>query len=63
MFLIFILLLSCILLIFSNVDVDPMDTLKLAETESKLWAETQILNDKKRTTHIEATILPSIPGR
>ena len=40
-----------------------MDTLKLAETESKLWAEAQILNDKKRTTHIEANILPSIPGR
>ena len=49
--------------IFSNIDVDPMDTLKLAETESKLWAEAQILNDKKRTTHIEANILPSIPGR
>ena len=26
--------------VFSNLDMDPMDTLKLAETESTLWAET-----------------------
>ena len=40
-----------------------MDTLKLTETESKLWVEAQILNDSRRTSQIEATILPSIPGR
>ena len=49
--------------VFSNLDVDPLDTLKLAETESKLWAEAQILNDQKMIPQIEATILPSIPGR
>jgi len=35
--------------VFSNMDVDPLDTLKLAEMESKLWAEAQILIDNKRT--------------
>ena len=27
--------------VFSNLDVDPSDTFKLAETESLLWAEAQ----------------------
>ena len=27
---------------FSNLDVDPRDTLKLAETESLLWVEAQV---------------------
>ncbi|KAG2249116.1 hypothetical protein Bca52824_088744 [Brassica carinata] len=34
--------------VFSNMDVDSLDTLKLADTESKLWAESQILTDEKR---------------
>ncbi|XP_056856253.1 uncharacterized protein LOC130505669 [Raphanus sativus] len=37
--------------VFSNLDIDPMDTLKLAETESKLWKEAQIIptpKDKER---------------
>ena len=28
--------------VFSNLDMDPRDTLKLAETESMLWAKAQI---------------------
>ena len=32
---------------FSNLDVDPRDTLKLAETELKLWAEAQVLNTQR----------------
>ena len=43
--------------------MDSLDTLKMAETESKLWAEAQILNDQKLNPQVEATILPSIPGR
>ena len=43
--------------------MNPLDILKLTETESKLWAEAQILNDQKRTPQVEAMILPSIPGR
>ena len=48
---------------FSNLDMDPMDTLKLAETESTLWAEAQIVNDQRTTTSIIDAILPSIPRK
>ena len=47
--------------VFSNLDIDPMDTLKLAETESTLWAEAQILNEQRTVPQIVDTILPSIP--
>ncbi|WZZ03100.1 hypothetical protein YC2023_089021 [Brassica napus] len=49
--------------VFSNLDIDPMDTLKLAETESTLWAEAQIVNEQRTTPQIGNMILPSIPGR
>ena len=49
--------------VFSNLDMDPMDTLKLAETESILWAEAQIAIDQRMITSIIDPILPSIPGR
>ena len=51
--------------VFSNLDMDPRDTLKLAETESLLWVEAQI----SLTQGIEQTrlpvqaIVPDIPGR
>ena len=48
--------------VFSNLDMDPRDTLKLAETESTLWAEAHILKDKNTGTQVQAS-LPSIPGR
>ena len=35
--------------VFSNLDIDPRDTLKLAETESTLWAEAQVLNTHRAT--------------
>ena len=47
----------------SNLDMDPMDTHKLAETESTLWTEAQILNEQRTIPQIVDTILPSIPGR
>ena len=47
--------------IFSNLDIDPLDTLKLAETKSTLWAETHILNEQRTIPPTVATILPSIP--
>ena len=40
--------------VFSNLDIDPMDTLTLAETEATLWA---------RAPDIGTETLPSIPGR
>ena len=48
--------------VFSNLDMDPMDTLKLAETESRLWAEAQVLHDQRTAPQINMT-LPSVPGR
>ena len=47
----------------SNLDIDPRDTLKLAETESTLWAEAQVLNDNRIVSPVEATTISSIPGR
>ena len=47
--------------VFSNLDMDPMDTLKLAETESTLWAEAQVRNDQMTPSPSIATVLPSIP--
>ena len=39
-----------------------MDTFKLAETKSTLWAEAQVLNDQRTAPPIMDTILSSIPG-
>ena len=48
---------------FSNLDIDPMDTLKLAETESTLWVEAQVLNEQRTEPRTMVTSLPTIPGR
>nr|VDD25888.1 unnamed protein product [Brassica oleracea] len=39
-----------------------MDTLKLAETQSTLWAETHILNEQRTVPQVAVTPLPPIPG-
>jgi len=49
--------------VFSNLDMDPMDTLELAGTESTLWTEAQILNEQRIIPQQVDTTLPSIPGR
>ena len=49
--------------VFSNLDINPRDTLNLAETESILWAEAQVLNEQRRVPQVEITTLTSIPGR
>ena len=43
--------------------MDPRDTLKLAETESTLWGEAQLLNIQRVTPTTQVAIVPSIPGR
>ena len=51
--------------VFRNLDIDPRDTLKLAETESALWAEAQI-NHAQRTDQARSVVnetVPIIPGR
>ena len=51
--------------VFSNIDVDPRDTLKLAETEYILWAEAQTTASGGRTQAqaMKEINLPIIPGR
>ncbi|XP_048605075.1 uncharacterized protein LOC125582426 [Brassica napus] len=49
--------------VFNNMDMDPRDTLKLAETESTLWADAHGLTETRIGSHAEVTTLPSIPGR
>ena len=51
--------------VFSNLDIDPRDSLRLAETESALWAEAQI-NHAQRTEQARSVVnerVPIIPGR
>uniref|UniRef100_A0A0D3E7G7 Reverse transcriptase zinc-binding domain-containing protein n=1 Tax=Brassica oleracea var. oleracea TaxID=109376 RepID=A0A0D3E7G7_BRAOL len=43
--------------VFSNLDIDPRDSLRLAETESALWAEAQI-NHAQRTEQARSLIYP-----
>ena len=49
--------------VFSNLDIDPMDTLRLSETKSTLWAEAQILDEQRIVSQVVVTSLPPIPGR
>ena len=42
--------------------MDPKETLKLAETESRLWVEAQVMNTQRVVQSVEVTTLPSIPG-
>ncbi|KAL0833824.1 hypothetical protein Bca101_085713 [Brassica carinata] len=49
--------------VLSNLDIDPSDTLKLAETESILWAEAHVPKIQRAVGQVEVQTLPSITGR
>lgn len=49
--------------VFINLDIDPRDTLKLAETEPALWAEAQINHVHGSARLVVNATLPTIPGR
>ena len=49
--------------VFSNLDVNPMDTLKLADTKSTFWAEAKNLNVQTTSHQVGIMTLPTIPGR
>ena len=49
--------------VFSNLDMDPRDTLKVAETESTLWTEAQTVKEQRTGPHAEVPALPLIQGR
>ena len=50
---------------FSNMDIDHMDTFKLAEVESLIWAEAHESITLRVTQNREVAdnTLPYIPGR
>ena len=39
--------------VFINLDVDPRETLQLAEVESTLWAEAHVINDHRLTRDVQ----------
>ena len=45
--------------VFSNLDIDPRDTLKIAELESTLWAEAHVVKDQTREH--QAQNRPTVP--
>ena len=48
---------------FSNLDMDPRDTFKLAETKSILWADAHVLTGNMIVSQVEVMTLPSISER
>ena len=49
--------------VFSNLDIDPRDTLQLAELESSLWAEAHVRNDPTRGLSVQISPPLATPGR
>ena len=49
--------------VFSNLDIDPRDTLKIAELESTLWAEVHVISNQRVAHQVQERIVPTIPGR
>ena len=47
---------------FSNLDINPRNTLKLAETKSIFWTEAQVLNIQRGTRPVEAMTMSPILG-
>ena len=48
---------------FSNLDIDPRETLKIAELESALWAEAHVSNSQRMVHQVQDRSIPAIPGR
>ena len=49
--------------VFSNLNIDPRETLKLAETKSTLWAEAQMVKTQGAIHQAGVSTLPMISGR
>ena len=41
--------------VFSNMDIDPRETLKIAELESSLWTEAHVVNDPTRGHRVQTS--------
>lgn len=49
--------------VFSNIDIDPRDTLKIAELESKLWTEAQVLRHQRVAQDVQISSIQTNSGR
>ena len=49
--------------VFSNLDIHPRETLQLAELESSLWAEAQVVTDQQRERQVQPRTSLATPGR
>ena len=49
--------------VFSNIDIDPRDTLKIAELESTLWAEAQVIRDQPVAPDVHISSIQTNSGR
>ena len=48
---------------FSNLDIDPRETLRLAELESALWAEAQVITDQRTERQVQTRLTLETTGR
>ena len=48
---------------FNNLDIDPRNTLKIAELESSLWAEAHVVNGQTRGHLVQTRPTPVTSGR
>ena len=49
--------------VFSNIDIDPRETLKIAELESTLWAEAQVLRNQQVVQEVQSNPIQANSGR
>ena len=49
--------------VFSNLDIDPRETLNLAELESTLWAEAQVINNLRLVPEVQIRPTSGTTGR
>ena len=49
--------------VFSNLDIDPRETLKITELESALWAEAHVINSQIMVHQVHDKSIPAIPRR
>ena len=48
---------------FSNIDIDPRETLKIPELESTLWVEAQVLRNQRVAQDVQISPIQTNSGR
>ena len=49
--------------VFSNLDINPSEMLKLAELESTLWAEAHVIHKQRLVHEVQTRPILATPGR